>query len=127
MFHWRCGSEFLQVGTARQQQTETQELRERKREDNEKYTIIKKYTAIYFCLAHRIGNKSHTLQCISYAKCSTRREREGWGEIQRYEHDANSICDSILMEYITAGLSYPAKRNTEHVGNPCMASAVAHV
>ena len=64
----------------RQQQTETQQLRERKREDNEKYDIIKK-TAICFCLSRApyIANKSHTLQCFSYAKCSKRRDREGWG------------------------------------------------
>jgi hypothetical protein len=39
---WRFESDFLQVGTGRQQQTETQWLRERKRENNEKYDIIKK-------------------------------------------------------------------------------------
>lgn len=43
---------------------------------------------------------------------------EGWG-VQRYEHDANSICDSILMEYITAGLFHPVKGKaafqSEHV------------
>ena len=48
----------------------------------------------------------------------------GRGRFQRYEHDANSICDSIVMEYITAGLFYPAKRNTvrARVIQPCMAS-----
>jgi len=52
--------------------------RERKRENNEKYDIIKKNTAICFCLSRAlcIGNKSHTPQCISYAKCSKKRERE---------------------------------------------------
>jgi len=71
----------LQVGTGRQKQTETQQLRQKKRQDNEKYDIIKKKTAICFCLSRApyIGNKSHTLQCISYAKRSKRRDREGWG------------------------------------------------
>jgi hypothetical protein len=75
----RFGSEFLQVGTGRQQQTETQWLRERKMENNEKYDIIKKHSYLFLSRAPCIGNKSHTPQCISYAKCSKRREREGWG------------------------------------------------